>query len=110
MEIKGAPLFQSNCWCSSCTAYHQVTPVPTAMWKADQISITKGADQLKRFTVRTPEMGRYFCMVRHSCTFILMLRWPCILRCGGHHGASLAHLPIYRACCRPRSMHRPAML
>ena len=64
LTITGAPLFQSNCWCSSCTAYHQVTPVPTAMWKTDQISITRGADQLKRCAVRTPEMGRYFCTVR----------------------------------------------
>jgi hypothetical protein len=67
LEIRGAPLFQSTCWCSSCATYHQMTPVPNVMWKSDSVVITKGADQLKCFSVRRPEMGRFFCTVRHAC-------------------------------------------
>lgn len=65
LEVRGTPLFQSSCWCSSCTVYHQMSPVPNVMFKSDDVTVTKGEDLLKRFSVRMPNMGRYFCTVRH---------------------------------------------
>ena len=62
LEVSGSPV-QSWCHCCSCAKFHQTTPVAFTMFAAGDVKVTKGLDHIQRFSLRKPEMGRFFCMV-----------------------------------------------
>lgn len=61
MTLSGAPRVRGHCHCQACrtllnTPYHSVTA-----WNPDQLSVTKGADQLASFQHPNLQMKKIFC-------------------------------------------------
>lgn len=66
IEAKGEPLEMGYCHCASCRSYSGAPVTAFILWKAEDVTIVKGADAVGRFN-KTGMSERHFCM-----------------RCGGH--------------------------
>lgn len=59
------------------------------MWKSDNVTVVKGAEQLKRFSVRNAEMGRYFCAVR-----AVRMSFPLRAQCKDFHAPAFVAIKL----------------
>jgi hypothetical protein len=82
IEVRGNPEAMGYCHCSSCRSWSAGPVNAFTLWKPENVTVTKGADQLARFT-KTEGSGRQFCK-----------------RCGGHvmtDHPPLAMIDVYAA-------------
>jgi hypothetical protein len=66
IEARGAPLEMGYCHCRSCRSWSAAPLTAFTLWKADQVTVARGADLLGGFN-KTGQSDRRFCT-----------------RCGGH--------------------------
>ena len=66
IEVRGPPEAMGYCHCSSCRSWSAAPVNAFTLWKPENVTITKGADQVARF-MKTPKSGRQSCK-----------------KCGGH--------------------------
>ncbi len=66
IEATGAPLEIGYCHCASCRHYSGAPLSPYLLWRAEDVTVTEGADLLGRFN-KTGMSDRQHC-----------------IRCGGH--------------------------
>ena len=82
IEVRGNPEAMGYCHCSSCRSWSAGPVNAFTLWKPENVTVTKGADRLARFT-KTEGSGRQFCKT-----------------CGGHvmtDHPPLAMIDVYAA-------------
>jgi hypothetical protein len=82
IEVQGNPEAMGYCHCSSCRSWSAGPVNAFTLWKPENVTVTKGADRLARFT-KTEGSGRQFCKI-----------------CGGHvmtDHPPLAMIDVYAA-------------
>ncbi|MCP4595585.1 GFA family protein [Neptuniibacter sp.] len=61
VSMSGSPKVHAFCHCEDCRELLQVPYHSVLAWEADQVSVTKGADQVIEFQHPTKRMTRVFC-------------------------------------------------
>ncbi len=72
IEAAGVPMEMGYCHCNSCRAYSGGPVKSYMLWKAEEVTVTRGGDLLGRFS-KTGMSDRQFCM---RCGGHLMTRHP----------------------------------
>jgi hypothetical protein len=60
IEVRGSPQAMGYCHCSSCRSWSAAPVNAFTLWKPENVSVTKGADQVARF-MKTPKSSRQYC-------------------------------------------------
>jgi hypothetical protein len=60
VEVRGAPAAMGFCHCSSCRSWSAAPLNAFTLWKPEQVTVTRGADQLAAYN-KTDRSYRKFC-------------------------------------------------
>jgi hypothetical protein len=60
IEVRGSPEAMGYCHCGSCRSWSAAPVNAFTLWKPENVTVTKGADQVARF-MQTKTSGRQYC-------------------------------------------------